>query len=835
MISLLFRISIILLLCSASCLARSMTLVSDSLVFDDYLKRVDATGNVRLMIDDATITGDHLMFYVDDNVVISSGNVFIKRHNDEIKSSSLVINLTEKKLHLYDLNIAIIPFDKKGKIYVSIKQLIDSQTQKYGHFARFTSCDAIKPHYYLSTWRFLYYPDKSIHMFGVQFYNKLSFFPFNIVPFPVPLIEWIPIPYYYYQLGKRNMVLNFPTIGEKKNSGWGLFVQNKLDYRYHNDKESSLFLDWYQAKKNRSGEWGYGIHHYYGNTNFNGDIYLYNYDYQVDNEKKKNLTYKINQFISYKDTAISGSYHLTDVAERINSTGSSHTLTKSLLIKHSPKIFPLLSSYKENNNYTNKFQSQDFVFKKDFLHQNVSFSVTKKKYSSTNRYTTLAKLSHAIQLPYHIKIKQNFNFDQYEYRNSTNLPEQTLNYISSLSTVLPHNINMSIYINYLHDLDQDTVTSDIKSGVNNYLYKLPEIKFSQNQTFFKSKQRYTFQTQSIFSLGNYREVRYFEDDPNYALPERFDQLEPNMYFFSQKVSKSIMSLPASSKLTLSSTYKQYIFKNENKSLFEGDAQYSLNYNIALNSKFLSFIKHSTSYTRQHGHKDNNSPFYSFRKSIAESNRLSKKITFYYHKKRSIKLPFSFDLNWDHSAAYNWLLRSTPYSNYVSKITMSLNKKYKLSAQSSKNLNKAWKKESNLFTPLIINLSGKTKEKFNFNYSLNFNMNDLVFDHTYIVKQSDFNFNFPVGQNPDFQWKIKGYFKYIKLNKAFQLAGYQFQKFSIIKDEHERQIEIGYNKTIKELFFKFHFKMFSKDPLILRKTNNVIKFEGRLNKQSQERF
>ena len=93
----------------------------------------------------------------------------------------------------------------------------------------------------------------------------------------------------------------------------------------------------------------------------------------------------------------------------------------------------------------------------------------------------------------------------------------------------------------------------------------------------------------------------------------------------------------------------------------------------------------------------------------------------------------------------------------------------------------------------------------------------------------------MGKNKDFQWKVKGYFKYIDPNTSFRLNGYQFQTFSIIKDEHERQIEIGYNKTLKELVFKFHFKLFSDDPLIVRKTDNVVKFEGRLNQKSKERF
>tara|TARA_Y100001968_G_scaffold328778_1_gene376603 strand:- start:1279 stop:3783 length:2505 start_codon:yes stop_codon:yes gene_type:complete len=833
--SFIYRISIILLILSTCSVARSMTLKSDSLIFDDYLKRVDATGNVQLVIDDATILGDHLMFYVDDNLVVSSGNVVIKRQDDEVKSHSILINLDEKKLHLYDLKLGITPYEKKGQIYVTIKTLIDGEKRKLGKYARFTTCNAIKPHYYLFSWRFLYYPDKSLHLFGAQFRNDLSFFPFNIIPFPIPLIEWIPIPYYYYQLGERKVVLHFPTIGEKKSDGWGLFVQNKLDYRYHNEKESSLFLDWYQAKQNRSGEWGYGIHHYYGNDIMNGDFYIYNYDFKVGSDTKRNFTYKLNNTITYKEASLSGTYRFVDVDERINSTGTSHTIDKSFSLNYSPYVFPLRSTYKEKNNLSNQFQSQQFNFKKEFLHQQTTFSLNKKNYSSSQRHNTDSKLNHSIEFPLNFNLNQSIHFNENHDKATEPSAEQTLTYISKLSTTLPKHILMTVDLTYLYDLDHDRVTSDIKSGINNYLYKLPEISFSQKQSFFKSHQYYSFNTNSVFTLGNYREVRYLDDDPDYAFPELNNLLEPNMYFFKQTVSKSFLSLPASSKLTFSSTYEQYIFKNDHKSLFEGDAQYSLNYDMSLNSTFFSFMKHSTSYSRKHGHKDNNSPFYAFNNSITEVNRLSEKITFFYKKKRSIRFPFSFDFTWDHSTAYNWLRSSDPYSNYRSNIAIVFNKIYKATLQSSKNLNKKWKKESNLFTPLIFSFNGNKKDKFKFNYLLQLNMNDLVFDKIYIVKNSNLNFQVPFGRNPDFKWNLKGYFNYIEPGQPFKIDGYQFQKFSVIKDEHERQIEIGYNKTIKEIFFKFHFKMFSKDPLVLRQTNNVIKFEGRLNKKSEERF
>ena len=59
--------------------------------------------------------------------------------------------------------------------------------------------------------------------------------------------------------------------------------------------------------------------------------------------------------------------------------------------------------------------------------------------------------------------------------------------------------------------------------------------------------------------------------------------------------------------------------------------------------------------------------------------------------------------------------------------------------------------------------------------------------------------------------------------------------SVVKKEHKRQLEIGYNKTTNELLFKYSFNMFPNDPFILRRRDNVVKFEGRLTQSSQERF
>ena len=336
------------LLLTSDLLGKPIVLKSNSLIYDEYLKRVEVTGNVSFELENKTVTGNHFLIYTDNNLLISSGNASILTKDQSFVTSKLLIDLNKEEAKIHDINIVAIQPNNNARIYISIKELIDKKTVKKGSISHFTFCKNHPPHFYLKSWKFLYYPDKSIHLLGAYLRNDLSFFPFSVIPIPIPLLEWIPIPYYYYQLGKRKVILNFPTIGEKKTHGWGLFVQNRIDYKYKNEKESSLFLDWYEAKDNRSGEFGYGIHHHYGNKKNYGSVYLYNYNFTQGNDSKQNLIYKIKHSYSKNKFHINTSYKRENIDERINSQGSSDSTYQMLSLQYDKQHFPLLIDYSKN-------------------------------------------------------------------------------------------------------------------------------------------------------------------------------------------------------------------------------------------------------------------------------------------------------------------------------------------------------------------------------------------------------------------------------------------------------------------------------------------------------
>ena len=155
---------------------------------------------------------------------------------------------------------------------------------------------------------------------------------------------------------------------------------------------------------------------------------------------------------------------------------------------------------------------------------------------------------------------------------------------------------------------------------------------------------------------------------------------------------------------------------------------------------------------------------------------------------------------------------------------------------SKDLNKKHTKDNNIYTPLTLKLNATPYKETSFTYTLNLDLNDIVFEDEYNVNFSNINTQFPIGKNIDFQWFIKTYFKYnTDETEKLIFNNYELETLSIIKKEHERELEVGYNKTKDEYLFKFSFNMFPDDPFIYRKNKEGAKFEGRIRKGAEERF
>ena len=77
-----------------------------------------------------------------------------------------------------------------------------------------------------------------------------------------------------------------------------------------------------------------------------------------------------------------------------------------------------------------------------------------------------------------------------------------------------------------------------------------------------------------------------------------------------------------------------------------------------------------------------------------------------------------------------------------------------------------------------------------------------------------------------------YFRAKKYSWTIAKIPYGFLKYAL---KGSGLFELGYKKLNNEFFFKYVFTLFPNDPIVLRRKNDVVTFEGRLSQQSEERF
>ncbi len=251
---------------------------ADSVSYKETEKTAIASSNVKLEFEDIKIEADRLILD-EHNYVWSEGPLTIYRGQDAFSSSSLRFDLENNKANLTDIHVKMNPPDSKDFVYVRSKTIEDSQDVKSGENTFLTSCSLPHPHYYAWANAFNYYKDK-----GIMAYNVVLYTPILGIPF------WLWTPFYWYEVGKRRVVWNFPTIGKKETPGWGWFMQNTIDYDRLHKKDSSIFLDWFQGSR----EWetkgvGLGIRHQYDIASHIGTVY----GYQLKENDTQHLNWKM--------------------------------------------------------------------------------------------------------------------------------------------------------------------------------------------------------------------------------------------------------------------------------------------------------------------------------------------------------------------------------------------------------------------------------------------------------------------------------------------------------------------------------------------------------------
>lgn len=797
------------------------TLVSDELYFSESTRTLYASSNVTLRLNDIVITAPHLELDVDAQEAWATGNIEIQRGDERFYSSSLKINLEKEEVELRDIKITIEPPENKGYIYVRTKRLIDKKEVKEGYSGWVTTCENDDPHYALWAQYYRYYPEKRIIMFNVFIRNELLFVPTGL---------WIP--FYYYALGERKVVWNFPTIGKRDSPGWGWFVQNQIDYKYKNNKDSSLLLDWYQNKG-----MGYGINHNYDLfDNHEGTVYLYNFDFEdetdyQDPQKQNTIIKWEHTYEPDETTQIKASYLNSNVDEKINSSGSDKREERTFSYTYDDLGDKFSVDISDKDNYRQESKTQYLNIKRSYNGFNAySFSIDKRlNYTTTKEYQTYTGaynhlFSKNVTLYNTFKLKRNE-----DWSDAIDIDEQLFN-THTLKYQHDSHVSLEINIDYMQDLDENNVTQDYNSGlINNYFYKLPEIKIdNRNREFlgFKSNQQ--------FKIARYQEARYDSSTGKrriYPSNSEFS-VAPNTLYMNQSLDRSVPNLPFNGVVSFKSTYEQYTFIVPGESAFAGDAAYKLSFTSSYAAQFLSFIKTTTSYNSAYSPLENNSPFYEFDRSLqSEANSIRQKITLYYKSESAYR--------WDNEAGYNYI--NDEWNDYRTTLFIQPTQNYSLHINTGKRIDPdpGFEYNTRWDDLRVTNKVQNIGNHFNLTHYISIDLNKYIDDHYTYIQNSYVDWNFYLGQNPDYRWEVgvKQYYNTRNQNETtpFELRRYELRSLYIMKREHRRTLEMSYTRSTEQWDIVYTILAFPDDPIEIRKRKDLWTLEGRLTGETQERF
>lgn len=801
---------------------RDAVLEADSLLFDNEKRFLVANNNVKLLYRDFKVMTSELIMDVDKNTVWGTKETTLIKGEDELKTTGFYLDLTTEEVRVFDLDIVMDPPEKKGYIHVTIDQLKDIKNVKHGKNLVITSCDAPVLHHFLNAKRFIYTPDKRIVLKDVIFYNEFLGWP---------IIMWLP--YYSYELGKRKIIWNFPTIGKKDTKGWGWFIQNTIDYDYlDKDRDSSVFVDWYQSKEGRSGDFGYGVRHHYERYGHKGYLYFYNYNYKNTSKDLLTLEPKHNRIIQFHNEyspndfiKIVGRYENTDIEERIIGTGSQKEKLKEL------KFF-----YDKNGYYHDLYlkQKEDVVTKIDNLDSGYVFKVNNQERFSVRsnriRYSSQERIENNLTARYNMPLPNDMNFSmdalfkEQDKLNDFYIADGRLEIKGNLHKKLSENLDLKIIFAKLIDTDGERVISDIKN--NNYLHKLPEAIITHTKRVLNNK----ITLKTVGTIARYQEKRYVSAIQNVRVFPASDvfSIAPNTYGIQEFVNINVGSLPLKQNIALGFDLSQFIFKVPNYGLFEGDAMYSISTRLSHGITW-GVIKIDSRYDLTLVSEKNNSPFIELNKDQSKRNELSEVIYLFFK-----------DVNkysWQHSLGYNWV--TDKWKTYTTKLIFNPITAFNLSIQTGKNINSGLteSEKNTRYQPLQVNFKTKYKDLLDLNYNISYDLNKWINDSMTAIRNSSIMVSLNLGKRLEYRWRINLQLDYNLEDQEgkFDVTRYDFSTISIQKKEHKRSIDFSYNMKTKEISFKYMLDIFPSDPLHVRRENGTWRLEGRFGKQAENRF
>ena len=249
-------------------------IAKDSIVFDYGDNRVNFYGDANVKYQNLELTADYITMSVDSSVVHALGRrdslgqmvtppVF-KQGEDTYEPDDIAYNFKTRKAFIHNV------FTQQGEGFmVSNESKRDSMGTMYVRNARYTTCDAKHPHFYLQLTRAKVRPGKDV-VFG----------PAYLVVEDVPLPLAIPYGFFPFTSSYSSGLI-MPTYGDETTRGF--YLRDGGYYFAINDKVDLKVLGEIYTK----GSWGLsGQSNYKKRYRFSGAV---NLSYQNTVEGEKNM------------------------------------------------------------------------------------------------------------------------------------------------------------------------------------------------------------------------------------------------------------------------------------------------------------------------------------------------------------------------------------------------------------------------------------------------------------------------------------------------------------------------------------------------------------------
>ena len=323
----------------------------DSITFDYTNSRAHLFGGSQVNYQNLQLTADDISLSLDSSLVHASGRPdstgaiqgkpLFKQGEDEYEPDRISYNFKTRKAFISNV------YTQEGEGFMQSREgKRDSSGVMYVQNGKYTTCDAERPHFYVSLTRAKMHPGKNV-IFG----------PAYLVVEDVPLPLAIPYGFFPFSSSYKSGFI-MPTYGDETTRGF--YLRDGGYYFAINDKVDLKVLGEFYTK----GSWGLSAQtNYKKRYRFGGNFY---FSYQNTKEGEKNMP----------DYSVSKSFKLTWSHRQDAKANPTQTFSASVNFATSSYERNNLTSMYNPESYTQSTRTSSVSYSKSFSKVGLTLSGT---------------------------------------------------------------------------------------------------------------------------------------------------------------------------------------------------------------------------------------------------------------------------------------------------------------------------------------------------------------------------------------------------------------------------------------------------------------------------